>query len=35
MGGWGNTLIEAKGRGERKRMGWGLCGGVNRKGNII
>lgn len=34
-GGWGNILIEAKGRGERADVGWGVCGGVSGKGDII
>jgi hypothetical protein len=30
MGGWGNTLIQAKGKG-RVDMRWGIGGGVTRK----
>jgi len=29
-----STLIEAKGRGQ-KGLGWGVCGGVTRKGDNI
>jgi hypothetical protein len=32
--GWGSTLIEAKRMG-RVQMGWGSCGGVTMKGDII
>jgi hypothetical protein len=33
--GLGSTLIEAKGREERADVGWGFCGGVTRKWDII
>jgi hypothetical protein len=35
VGGWGNTLKEAKGREERAYMGLGACGGITRKWDII
>jgi hypothetical protein len=35
VGGWGKTLIKAKGRGERADVGWGYYGGVTWKWNII
>jgi hypothetical protein len=34
VSGWRSTLIEAKGGGEWG-MGWGVCGGVTGKGDII
>ena len=35
MGGWGNTLIEAKGWEERADVGWRACGRGTRKWDII
>jgi hypothetical protein len=35
MGGWGSTLIEAKGKVEKEAVGWGSCEGVTRKWDII
>jgi hypothetical protein len=35
VGRWGSTLIEAKGSEERADVGWGGCGEVTRKWNII
>jgi hypothetical protein len=36
MGGWvGSTLIEAKGKEESEFVGWGACGGVTGKWDII
>jgi hypothetical protein len=36
LGGWGSTLIEAKGGGEETDVvGWEACGGVNRRWDII
>jgi hypothetical protein len=35
VGGWGSTVMEAKGRKEREFVGWGACGVVTWKWNII
>jgi hypothetical protein len=35
VNGWRSTLIESKGRGGGKEMGWRVCGGVTGKGDII
>jgi len=35
VGRWGSTLIETKWRGKRVDVGWGVCGVVARKGDII
>jgi len=34
MSGWKSTFIETKKR-EKRNMGWGICGGVTGKGDII
>lgn len=32
---WGHTLTEANLRGERADVGWGVCGWLTGKGDII